>query len=206
MLEKKISQVIERDCVLDQHENEVGEWATVMEVHQCPNCAGYTLSVYGWEDSMSPEEAVTRVIYPQPRDASALPPRVEVEYEKAQRVRAIDPDYFAVGIRRTLEAVCEERGIPRQNSRDSLYARLQRLAKAGSLPDTFIGMADHLKDLGNLGAHPGEIALDRDDVEVAADFMEAILEYLYRAPGQLEAVRERLQQRKDGVAGAQNPL
>jgi hypothetical protein len=175
-----------------------------MEVHECPNCAGYTLSTYGWEDSMSPDEAVTQVIYPKPRDASALPPAVEVEYAKAQRVRGIDPDYFAVGIRRTLEAVCEVQGVPRRNNRDSLYARLRRLAEAGGLPDTFVDMADHLRDLGNLGAHPGDIALDGDDVEVAADFMEAILEYLYRAPRQLEAVRERLERRRADVADAQD--
>jgi Domain of unknown function (DUF4145) len=204
-LERKISEAIERDYLLDQYGNEHGEWVTVMEVHQCPNCAGYSLSLYGSEDSMSPDEVNVRLIYPQPRDISALPPRVRTEYEKAQRVRGIDPDYFAVGIRRTLEAVCDERGVPRETPRDSLYARLQRLAQAGSLPETFVGMADHLKDLGNLGAHPGEIALDRDDVDVAADFMEAILEYLYRAPGQLEAVRDRLQRRKDAIADAEDP-
>ena len=204
-LDRKVAQAIERDVVLDQYGNEAGEWSTVMEVHQCPNCAGYTLSSYGWEDSMSPDEIVTQIIYPKLRDASALPATVAVEYTKAQRVRGIDADYFAVGIRRTLEAVCTERGVPRQNNRDSLYARLERLAQAGGLPDTFVEMADHLRDLGNLGAHPGDFAVDKDDVDVAAEFMEAILEYLYRAPRQLEAVRERLQRRRASAAGTDHP-
>ncbi len=57
-------------------------------------------------------------------------------------------------------------------------------------------MADHLKDLGNLGAHPGEVAVDPEDVSVAADFMEAILEYVYRAPQKIDAVRTRLTERR----------
>jgi hypothetical protein len=58
-------------------------------------------------------------------------------------------------------------------------------------------MADHLKDLGNLGAHPDDLAVDEADVAVADEFMEAILEYLYRAPRQVELVRARLRERRN---------
>ena len=197
-LDQKVSKAIRTEDICDQHGNPTGgEWSEVVEVLRCPSCSGLTLRLYDWSDFLDPQDVVVRVLYPQPRDASGLPPAVASEYAKAQRVRGIDPDYFAVGVRRTLEAICSDQGFPRTNKRDSLYARLQRLAQAGSLPSVFVGMADHLKDLGNLGAHPDDAAVDVEDVADADEFMEAILEYLYRAPRQVELVRTRLRERRN---------
>jgi hypothetical protein len=134
---------------------------------------------------MDPDDVSFVVIYPQgSRDLSALPQRVRMEYANAQRVKSIDANFYAVGVRRTLEAVCTDRGFPRVG-RQTLFDRLDKLAKAQGLPEVFVEMAHHLRDLGNLGAHEDDVEVESADVDVAADFAEAILEYLYRAPAKL---------------------
>jgi hypothetical protein len=68
------------------------------------------------------------------------------EYRRAQRVRS-EPVFYAVGIRRTLEALCAERGVKGK----TLYDRIEKLAASGDLPATFVDMATVLRQLGNMG-------------------------------------------------------
>jgi hypothetical protein len=69
---------------------------------------------------------------------------------------------------------------------------LDKLAKADCLPKVFVEMADHLRALGNLGAHEDDVELEAADADVAAEFAEAILEYLYRVPARVEHARASL--------------
>ena len=70
-----------------------------------------TLSSTWWSDELSDPEDESKIIYPSPRDNSALPPAVRQAYEAALRVKKIDPGLYAVGIRRMLEAVCNDQGV-----------------------------------------------------------------------------------------------
>jgi hypothetical protein len=174
------------------------EWSTVARTMVCPACRKLTFDVYDWADWLEPEEVAVRVLYPTELDQSTLPPSVRAEYDKAQRVKGIVEEFYAVGIRRTLEAICTDQGFPK-TGRETLNHRLGRLARADRLPGVFEDMAMHLKDLGNLGAHPAGVAVEAEDVAVAADFVEAILDYLYRAPARVEQVKTRLATRTDSV-------
>ena len=53
-------------------------------------------------------------------------------------------------------------------------------------------MADQLRQIRNLGAHAGAGDVTAEDVPVIAEFADAILEYLYRAPAKVQAVQARL--------------
>ncbi len=133
-LETKVSEVIDREDMLGGGGKPIGEWTKIVQVQRCPVCSELILSQYDWNDWMEPDEAVVEVIYPQPRNASPLPAAVAKEYGKAQRVRTIDNEYFALGIRRTLEVICADRGFPQKTKGDSLKSRLKCLAAAGRLP------------------------------------------------------------------------
>jgi hypothetical protein len=86
-------------------------WTRYWLLHCCPACSEPTLSSTWWSDELSDPEDESKIIYPSPRDNSALPPAVRQAYEAALRVKKIDPGLYAVGIRRMLEAVCNDQGV-----------------------------------------------------------------------------------------------
>jgi len=161
-------------------------------VHRCPACSGPTLSEF-WDGISDPEDEPSR-IYPTARDNRALPKNIRDAYDRALKVKKIDPGFYAVGVRRMLEAVCDDRGVPTGD----LFNRLTALAQSAAIPTMLAEQAQELRNLGNLGAHEKDIDVEEADVPVIEDFAEAVLEYLYRAPAKLTALRASLDQRKTG--------
>ncbi|WP_084789580.1 DUF4145 domain-containing protein [Saccharomonospora iraqiensis] len=169
------------------------EWSQNLFVQRCKWCKELTLSTYVYSDWMNPEDVSYRTVYPEQRDLSFLPSRVKVELEKAQKVKAVDASYYALGLRRTLEAICTENGIGRKAN---LGERLKDLARQENLPDVFVGMAVYLRHLGNIGAHESGIDVTNADIIAATEFTDAILEFLYIAPAKLDRVSKELEDRK----------
>jgi len=165
----------------------------IWSLARCPNCEQPTLETYTWVDPiMDPEDDVpVKRLFPTIRDTEPLPPEVVKHYDAALRVKLIDPSFYAVGVRRMLEAVCRQEGAAGKN----LVSQIKSLVSQGRLPDVFGQMADQLRVLGNWGAHAADVEVTADDVPLIEDFAEAILEYLYRAPGKVAAVEAALQAR-----------
>jgi hypothetical protein len=192
-LDQKIHEAVKSSPILDQHGAETGvTYDTVVTVSLCPQCDKLTLESYGWSDFMDPTEARVERLYPAPPSYEGIPEAVASEYRRAQRVRS-EPVFYAVGIRRTLEALCAERGVQGR----SLFERIEKLAASGGLPETFAEMATVLRRFGNLGAHVGEDELTDEDAPVLGEFADAILEYLYRAPAKVAAVQAALEKRTE---------
>src|SRR4051794_34353389 len=82
----------------------------ILEIRRCPACDELTLESYWWPDWYDGEDGppakVTRLYPTGPPDNGALPRRVRDAYEAALKVKRIEPTFYAVGIRRTLEAIC----------------------------------------------------------------------------------------------------
>ena len=177
----------------------VGEhtWETIWSLHRCPQCKEPTLETYAWSDQFSdPESLVPTVLYPGASDDSVLPPLIRKHREAARRVKGLDPSFYALGIRRMLEAMC----IAEQAQGTSLYQQLQYLATQGRLPQTLVDVATQLRKLGNLGAHVSSVEVIASDVPLIDDLAEAMLEYLYRAPAKVAAVEAELTRRQSGPA------
>jgi Domain of unknown function (DUF4145) len=162
-------------------------------VARCPNCDRPTLDaiVFVDVDDDDPENAFESRIYPTLLENDTLPAGVRKQFEAAHRVRAIEPSFYAVGVRRMLEAVCSERGA----SGNTLEKQIKHLVDVGQLPDVFAGMAKQLRTLGNWGAHDGNTEVVAGDVPLIEEFADSILDYLYRAPAKLAAVETALQER-----------
>lgn len=96
-----------------------------------------------------------------------------------------------MGIRKTIEAVCKEEGA----KKDNLEKMLDQLADEGRLPRPLAEMGDQLRARGNLGAHPNDVEVSAEDVPVIEEFIEAILEYMYRAPAKIAAAQASLDAR-----------
>ncbi len=160
---------------------------------RCPNCERPTLESYIWVEPlyMEPEDATLERVYPTPLDNGSLPPGVQKQVDASHRVKVIEPSFYAVGIRRMLEAVCRDQGATGR----TLEKQIAALVADGKLPDVFAGMAGQLRKLGNWGAHDGDTDVLPEDVPLIEEFADAILDYLYRAPAKLQAVEDALERR-----------
>lgn len=77
---------------------------------------------------------------------------------------------------------------------------LDELADGGVLPRPLADMGHQLRARGNLGAHTGTAKVSAEDLPVIEEFLEAILEYVYRAPAKIAAARASLDARRSAEA------
>lgn len=125
----------------------------------------------------SPERALSEVV----------PSKIKTAYNRALKVKS-EPNSFAVQIRRTLEAICIDRGGAGKN----LQEDLKKLSQAGEFPPVVAEIALELKDIGNTGAHVRSQAVQDDQVQAIDDFSHLVVNYVYEAPARLEAYRRLL--------------
>jgi len=163
---------------------------------QCVSCEQAVLQDVTWWE-VEPDEERVDVVHPTTSDRSyeGLPESVARAYEACLKVQAVEPNAYAVLIGRLLEMVAVEEGV--QGHR--LVDQLRALADSGRIPPTLAEMADQLRQIRNLGAHAQAGDVSEADVSVIADFADAIIEYLYRAPAKIAAVRTRLEQQQGNL-------
>lgn len=158
---------------------------------QCVSCERPVLQDVTWWE-IDPDYERIDVVYPVAANRSyeGLPEDVARAYEACLKVQSVEPNAYAVLVGRLLEVVAVEEGV--QGRR--LVDQLRVLADSGRIPPTLAEMADQLRQIRNLGAHAQAGDVSEADVPVIADFADAIIEYLYRAPAKIAAVRSRLDQ------------
>jgi len=152
----------------------------------CGTCASPLLydGIKEWEWGEWPKLA-----YPKGLELERCVPRVvRSAYAEAARVMGASPNAFAVMIRRSLEALCDERGVPR----DRLVARLNYLANDGRIPPTVVKATDVLRVLGNAGAHSSEESVTVPMTWAMDKLFRAVVEYVYVAPHELKEFEDAL--------------
>lgn len=171
-------------------------WTKYWMLYRCPECREPTLISDWWSDEFGDPEAETwKPIFPTPRDNAAVPGAVLSRYQQANLVKGRAPGLYAVGVRTTLEAMCQEEGA----EGDDLFHQLDDLAAKGRLPDQLAEMGHQLRKLSRFGAHAKEFEVTTDDVPLIEDFAEAIIEYMYRAPAKLRAAKASLDERQGRI-------
>ena len=118
----------------------------------------------------------------------AVPKHIRQIYEEAALIQEISPDAFAVQIRRSLEAICDDRGVRQHN----LQSSLKSLAERGEIPPVLAEFTDVLRLLGNIGAHWMWQKVHPLQTSALDDFFRAVVEYIYVAPSKLKEFKERL--------------
>ena len=90
--------------------------------------------------------------------------------------------------RRAVQGVAVEQG-----ARDAkLSAQLKELEAKATLHPTMVEWADHIRLLGNVGAHPGADGLETVSEEEAREvvrFLDELLRWLYELPAETAAAR-----------------
>jgi hypothetical protein len=74
--------------------------------------------------------------------------------------------------------------------RHSLAGQLKQIAAEGALDATLTDWADHIRVLGNAGAHPNTLApVSVDEAEELARLLPSLLDYLYVMPARVQRAR-----------------
>ncbi len=122
-----------------------------------------------------------------------LPRRIADSYQEAVRCLATGSWHAtAVMVGRTLEAV----GKAFDSNAGTLFDGLKRMKAAGVISDELATWGDELRFLRNVGAHSTDDVVTQQDARDAVDFLNAIVETLYRLRPKFQAMRDRRHARK----------
>ena len=177
------------------------EAGPIYEVLLCPACQGILFRSYYWHDTaMDPADIEYKVLYPtKGSEPMGLPDKIQRAYEAAQKVRTIDVNAYGVLVGRLIELICEDR----QATGMTLAAKLKDLSKKGEIPEKLMPVANSLRNLRNVGAHPALGELTPVELPILDNLCKAIVEYVYSAPFLVAQAEQRLQTLKDkGALGS----
>jgi uncharacterized protein DUF4145 len=125
----------------------------------------------------------------QPRGIDApLPPLVDQSYREAVTCSSAGASLATVVmVRRTLEAI----GKQFKPDANRLFDGLKAMKEQGIISAELLDWGDHLRFLGNIGAHPSEQVVSAEDGRDAMEFLEAIAETIFHLRPKFEAMKAR---------------
>jgi Domain of unknown function (DUF4145) len=157
-------------------------WSTVA----CPRCGSPVILETNASNANPPRELGTIPDTARGAAVDALPTDVADYYVGARRVLdAGVPDAAAVQLRRTLEAAAAHFGV---NDNWPLVKRVQALIDQGLITKQFGEVLDHIRKVGNVGAHASDENVDEATAERAYSFTTQVLRNLFEIPAQLAAI------------------
>jgi hypothetical protein len=114
------------------------------QVFVCSTCRD--LSLYYLDEG----DEFPRLLYPTTHLFDpCVPVSIRKNYREAKLVQDRSPNAFVVMIRRSLEALCDDRGV----AQGTLRERFKSLADKQIIPPVLAEMGAALRLLGNVGAH-----------------------------------------------------
>jgi hypothetical protein len=75
-----------------------------------------------------------------------------------------------------------------------LVAAIRQLHEKGLVTQQFTQVLDHVRKLGNLGAHAADEPVSPDEARLALDFTTQVLRNLFEIPAELDRLAQRGQQ------------
>jgi Domain of unknown function (DUF4145) len=150
---------------------------------QCPDCGRMTIVEHN-SKGQKPDQEIGS--YPANEDLGHsirhLPEDVDQYYSDARRVLdAGVPDAAAVQLRRTLEAAAAHFDVRERN----LVASIRTLIDEGLVTRQFGEALDHIREVGNLGAHATDQRVDEVAAQRVMNFTTLLLRNLFEVPGEL---------------------
>jgi hypothetical protein len=152
----------------------------------CPRCGGIVVL----EVSDPNQPAVIMSMLPEDDGAGRVNnvPQDVLDYYRGA-IRVLDagvPDAAAVQLRRTLEAAAAHFGI----DSGPLIQRIKKLIEAGLITKDFGKVLDHVREVGNVGAHASDVRVDEETARRALRFTTAVLRNLFEIPAELAALEQ----------------
>ncbi|PBC69684.1 uncharacterized protein DUF4145 [Streptomyces sp. TLI_235] len=173
--------------VTEQPDDDLGrEDPTVVMLASCDGCSSVAVLVqYVFPDYTTEPEPVWPTAF---RTIPAeVPYKVAQDLLEARRCFELAGAYAATAtmVRRAVEQVCKNHG----HTKGLLQAKLEALAKAGTIDGRLLDWAHSLRYLGNDGAHGDKVS--RQDAEDGLALAEALVEYVYVLAAKYGAYEQR---------------
>jgi len=137
-----------------------------------------------------------------PRDFIHVPNEIYKDYNEACEILPTSPHAAAVLTRRCLQHLLRALGFTQRNLANQIKALDQRLGSRNSLSCSTRELADTVRLIGNLAAHPTFVAssrkaitLEYEDADWCLEIIEELLDYFYERPAMFEARLMRLEGR-----------
>jgi hypothetical protein len=125
---------------------------------------------------------------PSDPDLPAAVADAVAEGTRCLAVRA--PRAAVVMFRGALAEIVANRGSPAAQGKHSLAGQLKQMADDGALDSTLADWTDHIRVLGNAGAHPSTLApVSVDEADELVRLLTSLLEYLYVMPARVRRAR-----------------
>jgi hypothetical protein len=120
-----------------------------------------------------------------------VPPTIAGAYDEAMRCLAIQAYRATVVMCRGMLAyVVEDQGSDEVRTKKSLAAQLRQMSVDGSLHTSLANWADHVRLLGNVGAHPNELGLvTAEEATELTKLCRQLLTVLYEVPASIDRAR-----------------
>jgi hypothetical protein len=170
---------------LTTHEvSRIGSGPRWWAILSCPRCGG----IISIEVSSPQEGDIVLTVVPEEGahvGVEHLPDDVRKYYNDA--IRVLDagvPDAAAVQLRRTLEAAAAHHEV----KSGPLVQRIKKLIDAGKITSEFGDVLDHIRVVGNVGAHAGDTVVDEVTARRALRFTTQVLRNLFEIPAELKAI------------------
>jgi Domain of unknown function (DUF4145) len=164
-------------------------------LYKCPVCSKVTLrnieSCDAESDHTGKPIAYENILYPvKTGDLSFLPEKINKAFESALKTKNVDKVMCAIGLRRTLEMLCNDKGAQGR----SLYHKLQDLSDKAIIPKVLDAASHLIRSLGNSAAHAEDVEFDIQTINDLIRFTRIILEYVYVIPKELNMIQSKFQE------------
>lgn len=164
----------------------------------CPICENYNLINAYWDNTygktadqeynMFGGDLVNEShVYPMPSNlisqkSDLIPHDIINNFTRAINLKKYDEESCLIKLRKTLEMLCNNQNAEGNN----LYEKISYLSEKNILPATLNSASTLTRKLGNIGAHEPNIEINSNELKIAIDLVEYIIEYIYVLPKEIE--------------------
>ena len=161
---------------------------------ECPNCSEPALffrhELKLQRDILEISEPVFHVLWPVSERVInySLPKTIAQSYEEACQAEFNNlPNSAAIMIGRVLESICQDFSFKAR----TLAGSLQKMKDEGILSEELFTWGNELRLIRNKAAHVADTELELSEVSDALDFLQSLLELLYKTRPKFQRFRER---------------
>jgi hypothetical protein len=156
-------------------------WLAILKCKTCNKPSAYRDE---WDDKQ--QKWVATLIYPIPIQAPReVPVKIRKVFDDASSVLKKSPSLTAVGIRKCLEGICDDK----QAQGNTLTERIGYLGDNGFIPLSLSDIVNTSQTIGKIGSHFGNMDISLDEVNVLIEYTLAMFECLYVVQDKIDSVR-----------------
>ncbi len=127
---------------------------------------------------------------------ASVPENIRKIYEGALKVKALNPDAFAVQVRRAIQAICIDKGASEYDKDGrpvDLLDNLRELSANRVFAADLTDVLHQLRYLGNVGAHSTDETVKPGVADLVDELFNLLVEYIYEIPHKLERLKHETQ-------------